>query len=128
MALYRRQTRPDRRRSVVLDTARRVAEVGADEVMESLAEAYVRDVKPGSMERRRAVWLFQRAVAGRAFRHQKARRLAEARADFEAIAEVTGSLDAVVSSLELRMRMGEKPADLVAERARRSAARGPTPT
>ena len=128
MALYHRQTRPDRRRSIILDAARRVAEVGADEVMESLSEAYVRDGKPGSTERRRAERLFQRAIGGRAFRQQKARRLAEARADFDAIADVTGSLDAVVSSLELRMRMGEKPADLAAERARRMAAGGATAT
>lgn len=118
VALYRRQTRPDRRRALMVDAVRRSNEFGADEVIERLAEEYVRDVKPGTMERRRAERLYARAIVGRAFRRRAEGRLAEAREDFEAVTRATGSLETAVSSIELRLRMGESPAALAAEEER----------
>jgi len=115
LAFDRRQTRPDRRRAVVLDAVRRANDFGADVVIERLAEDYVRDVQPGTMERRRAERLYGRAIVGRAFRRRSEGKLAEAREDFDAVTRATGSLETAVSSLELRLKSGESAAAIAAE-------------
>lgn len=121
LAVYRRQNRPDRCRAVVFDAVRRAAAFDADEVIEALAQQYVRDLKPGTLERRRAERFYQRVMVGRAFRRSAEGRRDEARDDFEAVTRVTGSLETVVSSLELRLRSGASPAALAAEREKQLA-------
>jgi len=114
MTLYRHQTRPDRRRAVVFEGVERGTEFYADELVEALAQEYLRDVKPGTMERRRADSLYQRTMIGRAYRRAAAGQLAEARADFDAVTRETGSLETVVASIELQIRSGDSPATIAA--------------
>ena len=114
MALYRRQTRPDRKRAVVFEGVQRGTELDADELVEALAQEYLRDVKPGTMERRQAERLYQRTMIGRAYRRAAKGQLAEARADFDAVTRETGSLETVVASIELQLRSGDSPATIAA--------------
>ncbi len=108
VALLRGQARADRRWAVITDAVRRAGEVDADPLVERLAEEHVRAARPGTTERRRAERFYERALVGRAYREAAAGRLAEARADFDAVHRVTGSLETAVASIEIRLRSGEK--------------------
>ena len=116
VTLYRAQTLPHRRRAVVLDAIQRAAHIGADRVIEELARAYLEGAQPGE-ERRSAERLYRRAMTGRGFRQLGKGRFAEARADFDAVARKTASLEGVVSSLDVRLLSGEAPATIAAEYA-----------
>jgi tetratricopeptide (TPR) repeat protein len=109
VALYARQTRPDRRRSVALDATERAVQVDAESVSEAMAERYFIDTAPGTLERRRAEHLYQRAITDRAYRLAAAGRVAQARMDFDAVAHKTGSLESVAASIDLQVRSGKKP-------------------
>ena len=115
MDLYARQTRPDRRRALVDEAVKRAGEVGANRLIERLAERYLDDVKPGSSERRQAQRLYRRMMTTRAYQRRAEGHLAEARADFEAMAERTGSIESLIGALDLRIRGGEKPEALIAQ-------------
>ncbi|HXU62099.1 MAG TPA: hypothetical protein VN962_10380 [Polyangia bacterium] len=115
LELYARQTRPDRRRAVIDEAVRRAADVGANRLIERLADRYLADVKPGSSERRQAQRLYRRMMTTRAYQRMAEGRLAEARADFEAMAERTGSVESLIGALDLRIRGGEKPEALIAQ-------------
>ena len=115
VALYRAQRRPDRQRALILDAVRRASDFDADGVIEALAQEYVRDARPGTRERRRAERLYLRTMVGRAYRRIAEGRLAEAQADFDSATRLTGSLESLVSSLELRLRAGETPSALLDE-------------
>lgn len=115
MDLYARQTRPDRRRAVVDEAVKRAGDVGADRLVEHLAERYLDDVKPGTRERRQAERLYRRMMTARAYRRMAEGHLAEARADFEAMADRTGSLESLIGALDLRVRGGEKPEALIGQ-------------
>ena len=110
IALYTAQTRTDRKRAIVLDALQRAADMGADRVLEALSERYLDDVPPGTQEHRRAERLYTEVILGRAFRRRAAGHTAEARADFDAVVRRTGSFEAVVESIVLRLRAGERPA------------------
>lgn len=109
VALYQRQTRPDRRRALVLDTVQRAREIGAERVTEALAERYLAATSPGTLERKRAERIYERAITGRAYRSAAAGRTDEARADFDAVAAKTSSLESVAASIDLRVRSGKTP-------------------
>jgi len=113
--LYQKQSSVDRRRAIVLDSIQRATQFGADGVVEALAQHYIDDVRPGTQERRRAERLYTQVMVGRAFRRRAAERYPEARADFEAVAAKTGSFEAVVGAIDLRLRAGDKPAAIQAE-------------
>ncbi len=113
--LYARQTRPDRRRAVVDEAVKRASDLGANQLIEGLAERYLADVKPGTSERRQAVRLYRRVLTARAYQRMADGHLAEARADFEALAERTDSLESLIGALDLRIRAGEKPEVLIAQ-------------
>jgi len=115
VALYQGQTRPDRRRAVVLDAVRRAAQMGAERVTEVVAERYLADTAPGTLEHLRAERLYARAITGRAYRRAAAGRTPQARADFDAVASKTGSLESVVASIDLRVRAGDKPTAVQAD-------------
>jgi len=121
LALYDAQTRPDRKRAVVLDAVQRAADLGADWILECLSERYIDDVPPGTQERRRAERLYRRAVMGRAYRHQSKARFAEARVDFDAVYQKTQALEALVESIELRLRDRTAPDVIEAELSTRHA-------
>ncbi len=123
-ALYKRQTRHDRRRAVVLDAVQRAASLDAERVIEALALLYIEDVPAGSVERRAAVRLYQRATEGRAYR-----RLAKGRADkaleyFDEVVRKAGSHDSLVEWLTLRLEAGATPQQLLAELDARPQAKG----
>jgi Tol biopolymer transport system component len=103
LALYDAQPRPDRKRALVLQAVKQAAELGADWVIECLAERYLQDVPLGTEERRRAERLYKRALMGRAFRHLADGRSEEARLDFDAVYRETEALEALVESVSLRI-------------------------
>lgn len=116
LALYDAQkTRADRKRAIVLDALQRAAEVGADPVIEAISERYVDDVSAGTEERHRAERLYRRAIMGRAFRRLEAGQLPGARKDFDDVFRRTGSYEAVVGSIDLRLRQGESPETIATE-------------
>jgi hypothetical protein len=98
----------------VTEAARRAGEVGADQVVEALAQRNIEDVKRGTLERRSAERLYRRVMIARAFRRVAERRFDEARADFDAVAEQTGSYEAIVGSIDMRLKVGERPAQIEA--------------
>ena len=106
--MYDAQTSVWRRRAIMIDGVDRATQVGADGVIEGLAEHYEQSVAPSSPERRRAERLYTRVIIGRAFRRRAAERFPEARVDFEAVAKKTGSLEAVVGAIDVRLHLGEK--------------------
>ncbi|MCL2776982.1 MAG: hypothetical protein FWD73_03185 [Polyangiaceae bacterium] len=126
--MYEKQTRTDRRRAIMLDAVARATQYGADPIVEGLAERYVDSVgAPNanmSQERRRAERLYTQVIIGRAFRRRAAGKLDEALVDFEAVAKRTGSLEAVVASIDLRLRRGDTPEVIRAEYETRRAGGG----
>jgi hypothetical protein len=115
MALYRKQTRPDRQRAVMLEAVQRANDLGADKVVEALAEAYVEAAAPGTAERRRAERLYQDAILGRAYRRLAEGKRDAAGKDFDAVADHTTSYEAAVASMNLRLGAGAAPLALVDE-------------
>lgn len=113
--LYARQTRPDRRRALIGEAVRRAAEVGADRLVEGLAERYLADVKPGTSERRQAQRIYRRVMTTRAYRRIGEGNLDGARADFQSVAERTASLESLIGALDMRLRGGEKPEVSIAQ-------------
>ncbi|HUB07625.1 MAG TPA: hypothetical protein VMB50_11515, partial [Myxococcales bacterium] len=114
LALYSAQTRLDRKRAVMLAAVERAAEVGADRLVETLAERYLADVPRSSSEHVRAQRLYRRALMDRAFRRLGQGRTAEAEADFEAVMRRAGSLEAAFEALHLRLKAGEAPEAILA--------------
>jgi Tol biopolymer transport system component len=113
LAFYRQQAgQPKaalRQRALVQDAVERAAELGADSVLELLALVYVEDTRAGTQEHRRAERLYSRALMGRAYRRLANQRLDAARADFDLVTQRTGSLEAAVESVSLRLRAGVAP-------------------
>jgi hypothetical protein len=109
IALYEAQTRPERRRAVVLDTVRHAAQMDADGVTNAIAERYLAGTTPGTLERKRAERLYERAITGRAYRRAAKGHTEAARADFDAVAAKTRSLESVVASIDLRVKAGNTP-------------------
>ena len=112
LALYAAQTRPGRRRALMDDAVQRADDVDADDVLEALAQRDIRDVKRGTHERTSAERLFRRMMMGRAYERAAARRYDDARADFDAVVAETGSLEAVVGAIDMRIKNGERPASV----------------
>jgi hypothetical protein len=122
LALYAAQTRPGRRRALMNEAEERADDVDADELQETLAARDITDVKRGTRERRNAERLFGRMFIGRAYERAAAKRYDDARADFDSVAEQTGSYEAVVGAIDMRLRKGERPADVEAFYEKRGAA------
>ncbi len=114
LALYAAQTRPGRRRALMDDAVQRADDVDADDVLEALAQRDIQDVKRGTRERANAERLFRRMMTGRAYERAAAGRYADARADFDAVADQTGSLEAIAGAIDMRLRGSEAPADIEA--------------
>jgi hypothetical protein len=112
IALYDRQIRAGRRRAIVDAAVERATEVGADLLVEALAQRNVDDVARGTRERRSAERLYRRVLTGRAYRRASEKHFAEARADFDAVVQQTGSFEAVVGSVDMRLKAGESHASI----------------
>lgn len=112
LALYARESSATRRRALVDEVVARASQVGADEVVQALAQRYIVDVRRGTTDRRPAERLYRRVMTSRALRRASERRLTEARADFDAIAEHTDSYEAIVESIDLGLEAGESMASM----------------
>jgi hypothetical protein len=120
VALYKKQHRPDRERAIMLDAVQRASRLEAEKLVEALAQHYVDDVPRGTQERRRAERLFERVMLSRAYRRLAKGHLDHARDVFLSVAETTGSLEAHVGYVDLRLREGATPDQLRAEYAKRT--------
>jgi hypothetical protein len=122
LALYAGQTRPGRRRALMDDAVQRADDVDADDVLEALAQRDIQDVQRGTRERANAERLFRRMMTGRAYERAAAKRYDDARADFDAVADQTGSYEAIAGAIDMRLQAGERPVDVEAFYERRGIA------
>ncbi|MGO8997969.1 MAG: hypothetical protein ACLQVI_32005 [Polyangiaceae bacterium] len=123
LALYAAQTRPGRRRVLIVDAVQRADDVDADDVLGALVERDIHDVRRGTHERGEAEDVYERLILAQGYERAAAKHYADARADFESVAEQTGSLEAVVGAIDMGMKLKERPAAIEA----RSAKRGTPP-
>ncbi len=121
LALYAAQNRPGRRRALIVDAVQRADDVDADDVLDALVQRDIRDVKRGTHERGEVEDIYERMILARAYERTAAKRYEDAGQDFDAVAEQTGSLEAVVGAIEMRLRMGLAPAAIEAHYDRRRA-------
>jgi Tol biopolymer transport system component len=115
IALYRRESRPERRRAVILESMQRGWERGAHSLLQRLAELYVDDAPKGTIERRRAARMYRRLVEDRAYTKLSVGKTAEARDDFLAVARRVGSLESWAGYIDQRLKEGAKVEELEAE-------------
>jgi hypothetical protein len=118
LSVYASQTRPGRRRALMEDAVVRADALDADGVLEALAQRDIQDVARGTRERVKAERLFRRIFTGRAYDRVAAKRYDDARADFDAIADQTGSLEAVAGAIDMRLKVSQPPAGIEAFYAR----------
>ncbi len=114
VALYAAQTRPGRRRALIVDAVQRARAVGARDVLDALVQRDIHDVKRGTHERGEAEDVYARLILARAYERAAANDYGGARGDFDAVAEQTGSLEAVVGAIDMRLKAGESPASIEA--------------
>ena len=70
-------------------------------------------------ERGEAEDVYEDLILARAYERAAAKRYADARVDFDAVAEQTGSLEAVVGAIDMLLKLGERPAAIEALYERR---------
>jgi hypothetical protein len=114
LALYVAQTRPGRRRVLIVDAVQRADDVDADDVLDALVQRDIQDVKRGTHERGETEDVYERLILARAYERAAAKHYDYARDDFDAVAEQTGSFEAVVGAIDMRLKMGEAPAAIEA--------------
>jgi hypothetical protein len=119
LALYGSQTRPGRRRALIVDAVQRADDVDADDVLDGLVQRDIRDVKRGTHERGEAEDIYERLILARAYERRAAKQYDDACADFDAVAEQTGSLEAVVGSIETRLERGDRSSAIEASYEKR---------
>ncbi len=109
LALYAAQTRPGRRRVLIVDAVQRADDVDADDVVDALVQRDIQDVKPGTHERGETEDIYERMILARAYERAAAKQYDGARDDFDAVAEQTGSFEAVAGAIDMRLKMDERP-------------------
>jgi hypothetical protein len=114
LALYAAQTRPSRRRVLIVDAVQRADDVEADDLLDALVQRDIRDVKRGTHERGEAEDVYERLILARAYERASTKRYNDARDDFDSVVEQTGSLEAVVGAIDMRLETGESPAAIEA--------------
>jgi hypothetical protein len=114
LALYAAQSRPGRRRALVVDAVQRADETGDSPVLDALMERDIHEVKPGTHERGEVEDIYERVILARAYERLGAKRFADARADFDSVAEQTGSLEAMAGAIDMALKLGEPPAAIAA--------------
>lgn len=107
LSLYSAQTRPGRRRALIVDAVQRADEVDADDVVDALLQRDIRDVKRGTHERGEVEDIYERFILARAYERAAARSYRDAQEDFDAVAEQTGSFEAVAGSIDMQLRLSE---------------------
>ena len=119
LALYAAQSRPGRRRVLVVEAVQRADDVDADDVLDALAQRDIKDVKPGTHERGEAEDVYEKLILARAYERAAAKDYDGARADFEAVCEQTGSLQAVAGAIDMRLKAKQRQETIQAYYARR---------
>jgi hypothetical protein len=114
LALYAAQTRPGRRRALIVDAVQRADAVDADDVLDALVQRDIHDVKRGTHERGEAEDIYESFILARAYERAGAKNFRGACDDFDSVVEQTGSLEAVTGSIGMRLRMGVAAADIEA--------------
>jgi len=109
LALYSAQSRPGRRRALVVEAVQRADDTDADDVLDALLQRDIREVKPGTHERGEVEDIYERFILARAYERAAAKRYAEAAQDYDAVAEQTGSYEAVVGAIDMRLKTGQTP-------------------
>jgi hypothetical protein len=112
--LYAAQTRPGRRTALVNDAVERAARLDADGLLEAVAQHHIEAVAKGTRERAGAERLYRRVMTGRAYRRVGQQRYQEALEIFDGIVTQTGSYEAVVGSVDMRLKLQEPPATIQA--------------
>jgi hypothetical protein len=121
LALYAAQSRPGRRRVLIVDAVQRADDVDANDILGTLVERDIHDVRRGTHERGEAEDIYERVILGRAYERVAANRYADARNDFDSVTEQTGSFQAILGAIDMRLKLGETPAAIEAEYARPGA-------
>jgi hypothetical protein len=114
LALYAAQTRPGRRRVLVVDAVQRADAVDADDVLDALVQRDIRDVPRGTHERGETEDVYERLILARAYERVAAKHYDDARRDFDAVAEQTGSFEAIVGAIDMLLAQAESPASIEA--------------
>jgi WD40 repeat protein len=114
LALYAAQTRPGRRRVLIVDAVQRADEMDADDVLDALVQRDIHDVRRGTHERGETEDVYESLILARAYERAAAKRYDDARGDFDSVAEQTGSLEAVVGAIDMRLKMGQQPTTIEA--------------
>jgi hypothetical protein len=109
LALYGAQPRAGRRRALVVEAVQRADDADADDVLDALVQRDIHDVKRGTHERGEAEDIYERFILARAYERVGAKRYDEARADFDAVTEQTGSYEAVVGAVDMLLKLEQKP-------------------
>lgn len=110
LALYSAQTRPGRRRALIVDAVQRADDVDADDILDALVQRDIRVVQRGTHERGEVEDIYERLILARAYERAAAKRYDDASRDFDSVTEQTGSLEAVVAAIDVRLKMGLTPA------------------
>jgi hypothetical protein len=121
LALYGAQTRPGRRRVLVVDAVQRAQDMKADNVLDALVQRDIHDVKRGTHERGETEDIYETLILARAYERVAATKYKDALHDFEAVSEETGSLEALVGAIDMRLKMGDAPAAVEARFASRDS-------
>jgi hypothetical protein len=114
LTLYGAQTRPGRRRALIVDAVQRADDVDADDVLDALVQRDIHDVKPGTHERGETEDIYERLILARAYERVTAKHYDDAGKDFDAVADQTGSLEAVALGIDTRLKQGQGPAAIEA--------------
>jgi WD40 repeat protein len=123
LALYAAQTRPGRRRVLIVDAVQRADDVDADDILDALVQRDIKVVKRGTHERGEAEDIYEALILARAYERVGAKQFDAARSDFEAVAEETGSLEADAGAIDMRLKMGESPAAIEAHYGQQGTSR-----
>ncbi|HVW25657.1 MAG TPA: hypothetical protein VHC69_09820 [Polyangiaceae bacterium] len=119
LSLYAAQTRPGRRRALIVDAVEKADDVDADDVLDALVQRDIDDVKRGTHERGEAEDVYEKLILSRAYERAAAKNYEGARADFDAVSEQTGSLQAVAGAIDMRLKLKQSPESIKARYARR---------
>lgn len=112
LALYAAQTRPGRRRALIVEAVQRADDVDADDILDALVQRDIQDVKRGTHERGEAEDVYESLILARAYERVAAKHYDDARVDFDSVAVQTGSLEAVVGAIDMRLKLGESDASI----------------
>jgi hypothetical protein len=112
LSLYAAQSRPGRRRALIVDAVQRADDVDADDILDALVQRDIQTVKKGTHERGETEDVYEELILARAYERAGAKRYDDARVDFDSVAVQTGSLEAVVGAIDMRLKLGEHEASI----------------